>query len=163
MLHCPAVVFLDWLLSTTSSEKTQSNFFAGKLFYVYHHHHHHDHHHHGHHHNNNTDAEVQEFKNEIKTRIRKIKEKFVITEQPESESEDEETFVGFESEGEPVMLNECKVIVEDLLCDTQERSNIYNEDQNNINKDDKFIAKNVEKINKLKEDILNKLSNIRHT
>ena len=61
------------------------------------------------------------------------------------------------------MLNECKVIVEDLLCDTQERSNIHNEDQNNITKDDKFIAKNVEKINKLKEDILNKLSNIRHT
>ena len=38
------------------------------------------------------------------------------------------------------MLKECKVVVENLLCDKQERNNIDNEDQNNINKVDKFIA-----------------------
>ena len=61
------------------------------------------------------------------------------------------------------MLKECKVVVEDLICDTQERNDIHNEDQNNINKDDKFIAKNFEEISKMKEDILNELSNVRHT
>ena len=61
------------------------------------------------------------------------------------------------------MLKECKVIVEDLLCDTQERRDIHNEDQNNINKDDEFIAKNFEEISKTKEDILYELSNVRRT
>ena len=61
------------------------------------------------------------------------------------------------------MLKECKVVVEDLLCDTQEGNDIHNEDQNNINKDDEFIGKNFEEISKLKEDILNELSNVRHT
>ena len=110
-----------------------------------------------------TDAELQEIKNEVKTVIKKIKENVVVTEQPESESEDKEIFVGFDSEGELVMLKECKVVVEDLLCDTQERNDIHNEDQNIINKDDEFIAKNFDEISKLKEDILTELSNLRHT
>ena len=110
-----------------------------------------------------TDAELQKIKNEVKTVIKKIKENVVVTEQAESESEDKEIFVGFDSEREPVMLKECKVVVEDLLCDTQERNDIHNEDQNNINKDDEFIAKNFDEISKLKENILNELSNLRHT
>ena len=48
------------------------------------------------------------------------------------------------------MLKECKVVVENLLCDKQERNNIDNEDQNNINKVDKFIAWNFEKISIMK-------------
>ena len=69
--------------------------------------------------------------------------------------------VGFDTGGEPVMLKECKLVVEDLLCDSQERNDIHIEDQNNINKDDECIAKNFEEISKLKEVILNKLSNVR--
>ena len=42
------------------------------------------------------------------------------------------------------------MIVEDLLCDTQERNDIHNENQNSINKDDEFIAKNLEEISKMK-------------
>ena len=61
------------------------------------------------------------------------------------------------------MLKECKVVVEGLLCDTQEGNDIHNEDQININKDDEFIAKNFEEISKIKNDILNELSNVRHT
>ena len=57
------------------------------------------------------------------------------------------------------MLRECKLVVEDLLCDTQERNDIRNEDQNNIKKEDEFIAKNFEEISKLKGNILNELSN----
>ena len=53
-------------------------------------------------------------------------EKVVVTKQPESELEGEEIFVGFDSEGKPVILKECKVVVEDLLCDTQERNEIHN-------------------------------------
>ena len=64
-----------------------------------------------------TDCEHQEIKNEVKTIIKKIEEKDVNTEQSEIESEDEEIFVGFDSEGKPVMLKECSVVVEDLLCD----------------------------------------------
>ena len=70
---------------------------------------------------------------------------------------------GFDSEGEPVMLKKCKVVVEELLCDTQEKNDIHNEDQNNINKDDEFIAKNFEEISKMKEHILNEPANVRHT
>ena len=55
------------------------------------------------------------------------------------------------------MLRECKLVVEDLLCDTQERNDIRNEDQNNIKKEDEFIAKNFEEISKLKGNILNEL------
>lgn len=51
-----------------------------------------------------------------------MKEKVVITEQPEKQSENEEVFEGFDSEGKPVMLKECKVVVEDLFCDAQERN-----------------------------------------
>ena len=109
------------------------------------------------------DAKHQEIKNEFKTVIKKIKEKFAVTEQPESESEDEDIFIGFDGERKSVMLKECKVVVQDLLCDTQERNDIHNEDQNNKTKDDKFIAKNFEGISKFKEYILNKLSNVRHT
>ena len=109
-----------------------------------------------------TDTKLQEIKNEVKTIIKKIKEKVVVTEQPESESADKEVPVGFDIEREPVMLKECKV-VEDLLCDTQERNDFHNEDQNNINADDEFIAKIFEEISKMKEDILNELSNVRHT
>ena len=43
-------------------------------------------------------AELQEM--EVKTIVKKIEEQVVVTEQPESESEDEEIFVGFDSEGE---------------------------------------------------------------
>ena len=46
------------------------------------------------------------------------------------------------------MLKECKMIVEDLLCDTQETNGIHNEDQNYINKDDEFIAKTLKKLAK---------------
>ena len=83
-----------------------------------------------------TDAELHKTKNEVKTIIKKIKERVVATEQPESESEDKEIFLGCDSEGEPVILIECKVVVEDLLCDTQERNDIHNEDQSSINKGD---------------------------
>ena len=83
-----------------------------------------------------TDAELHKTKNEVKTIIKKIKEKVVAIEQPESESEDKEVFLGCDSEGEPVILIECKVVVEDLLCDTQERNDIHIEDQNSINKGD---------------------------
>ena len=61
------------------------------------------------------------------------------------------------------MLRECKLVVEDLLCDTQERNDIHNEDQNNIKKEDEFVAKNFEEISKLKGNILNELSNVRYT
>ena len=61
------------------------------------------------------------------------------------------------------MLRECKLVVEDLLCDTQERNDIHNEDQNNIKKKDEFVAKNFEEISKLKGNILNELSNVRYT
>ena len=50
------------------------------------------------------------------------------------------------------------MVVEDLLCDTQQRNDICNEHQNNINKNDEFIAKNCQR-----EDMLNELSNVRHT
>ena len=46
-----------------------------------------------------TDAELHKTKNEVKTIIRKIKERVVATEQPESESEDKEIFLGCNSEG----------------------------------------------------------------
>ena len=46
------------------------------------------------------------------------------------------------------------MVVEDLLCDTQERND-------NINKDDEFIVKNLN-LTKWK-DIHNELSNVRHT
>ena len=46
------------------------------------------------------------------------------------------------------MLKECKMVVEDLLCDTQETNGIHNEDQNYINKDDEFIAKTLKKLAK---------------
>ena len=61
------------------------------------------------------------------------------------------------------MLRECKLVVEDLLCDTQERNDIRNEDPNNIKKEDEFVAKNSEEISKLKGNILNELSNVRYT
>ena len=61
------------------------------------------------------------------------------------------------------MLRECKLVVEDLLCDTQERNDIRNEDPNNIKKEDEFVAKNFEEISKLKGNILNELSNVRYT
>ena len=83
-----------------------------------------------------TDAELHKTKNKVKTVIKKIKEKIVAIEQPESESEDKEIFLGCDSEGEPVILIECKVVVEDLLCDTQERNDIHNGDQSSINKGD---------------------------
>lgn len=40
----------------------------------------------------------------------------------------------------------CKVVVEDLLCNRQERNYIHNEKQINVNKDDEFIAKNHQEI-----------------
>ena len=55
------------------------------------------------------------------------------------------------------------MLKEDLLCGTQERNDINNEDQINIKKDDEFIANNVEKVSKLKKEMLNELSNLRHT
>ena len=61
------------------------------------------------------------------------------------------------------MLKEQKLVVEDLLCDTQQRNDICNKHQNNINKNDEFIAKNFEEISKVREDMLNELSNVRHT
>ena len=78
-------------------------------------------------------------------------------------SEGKETFVGFDREGEHATLKECKVVAEDLLCNTQERNDIQNENQNNFTKDDEIIAKNFEEISKMKEDMLNELSNVRHT
>ena len=42
------------------------------------------------------------------------------------------------------MLQECKVVVEDLLYDTREKNDIHNEDQNNINKGGEFIGKDLE-------------------
>ena len=65
--------------------------------------------------------------------------------------------------GERIMLKEYKVVAEDLLCDTQERNDIQNEDQNNVNKNDGFIAKSFDEVSKMKEDIINELSNVRHT
>ena len=66
-----------------------------------------------------TDAKLQEIKNEVKTIIKKTKKKVVVTEQRESESEDEEIFIELDSEGEAVLLKECKEPVESFLCDTQ--------------------------------------------
>ena len=43
------------------------------------------------------------------------------------------------------MLKECK-LVEDLLCDTQERNDFHNKSENNIKTDDEFIAKIFEQI-----------------
>ena len=51
----------------------------------------------------------------------------------------------------------------DLLCDTRQRNGIHNENQNNINYDDEFIAKSIEEVSKMNKDILNELSNVRHT
>ena len=61
------------------------------------------------------------------------------------------------------MLKKCKVVVKLTLLYTRKRNDIRNENQNNITKDDEFIAKNFEEISTMKEDILNKLSNARHT
>ena len=108
-----------------------------------------------------TVAEFQEIKNEVKTIIQEIKENIVVTEQPERESEDEETCLG--SEGEPAMLKECKVLIEHLICDAQERNDIRNEDQNNVNKDDEFIAQNFKEISNMREDKFNELSNVKYT
>ena len=108
-----------------------------------------------------TVAEFQEIKNEVKTIIQEIKENIVVTEQPERESEDEETCLG--SEGEPAMLKECKVLIEHSICDAQERNDIRNEDQNNVNKDDEFIAQNFKEISKMREDKFNELSNVKYT
>ena len=71
-----------------------------------------------------TDAELQGINNEVKIIIKKMKEKVVVTEQPESESKDKEIVVGLESEGEPVMLKECKLVVEDLLCDLNKKRHL---------------------------------------
>ena len=46
----------------------------------------------------------------------------------------------------PVMLKECKVVIEDLLCDTQERNHFRNEDQNNLNKDMNLLPKTLKKL-----------------
>lgn len=89
-----------------------------------------------------TDAKLQDIKNEVKAIIKKTKKKVVVTEQRESVSEDEEIFVEFDSEGEAVLLKEYKELVESFLCDTQKTDDIHNEDQNKINKNDKFIALN---------------------
>ena len=42
-------------------------------------------------------------------------------------------------------------------------SKIKNEDQNNVNKDDEFIAKNFKEISKMREDIFNELLNVKYT
>ena len=110
-----------------------------------------------------TVAEFQEIKNEVKAIIQEIKENIVVIEQPERESEDEETCLGFDSEGGPAMLKECKVLTEHLICDAQERNDIRNEDQNNVNKDDEFIAQNFKEISKMREDKFNELSNVKYT
>ena len=89
-----------------------------------------------------TDAKLQDIKNEVKAIIKKTKKKVVVTEQRESVSEDEEIFVEFDSEGEAVLLKEYKELVESFLCDTQKTDDIHSEDQNKINKNDKFIALN---------------------
>ena len=54
-------------------------------------------------------------------------------------------FVGFDHEGEPVMAKECRVVVEDSIFHTQKRNDIHNEQQNNINKNDEFIVKNLDR------------------
>ena len=69
-----------------------------------------------------TDAELQGINNEVKIIIKKMKEKVVVTEQPESELKDKEIVVGLESEGEPVMLKEWKLVVEHLLCDLNKKT-----------------------------------------
>ena len=56
-----------------------------------------------------------------------------------------------------------KVVLEALRSGIYEKNDIHNEDQNNINKDDQFIATNFEEISKMKEAILNEPSNLRHT
>ena len=61
------------------------------------------------------------------------------------------------------MLKECKVLIEHLICDAQERNDIRNEDQNNVNKDDEFIAQNFKEISKMREDKFNELSNVKYT
>ena len=55
-------------------------------------------------------------------------------------------FVGFDHEGEPVMVKECRVVVEDSIFHTQKRNDIHNEQQNNINKNDEFIVKNLDRL-----------------
>ena len=54
--------------------------------------------------------------------------------------------VGFDHEGEPVMVKECRVIVEDSIFHTQKGNNIHNEQQNKINKNDEFIVKNLDRL-----------------
>ena len=61
------------------------------------------------------------------------------------------------------MLKECKVLTEHLICDAQERNDIRHEDQNNVNKDDEFIAQNFKEISKMREDKFNELSNVKYT
>ena len=61
------------------------------------------------------------------------------------------------------MSKECKVVAEDLRYDTKESHDIHIENPNNIYKDDEFVAKNSEEISKMREDILNELSNVIHT
>ena len=55
-------------------------------------------------------------------------------------------FVGFDHEGEPVMVKDCRVVVEDSIFHTQKRNDIHNEQQNNINKNDEFIVKNLDRL-----------------
>ena len=72
--------------------------------------------------------------------------------------------VGFDHEGEPVMVKECRVVVEDSIFHTQKGNDmcrvvvedsifhtqkgndIHNEQQNKINKDDEFIVKNLDRL-----------------
>ena len=55
-------------------------------------------------------------------------------------------FVGFDHEGEPVTVKDCRVVVEDSIFHTQKRNDIHNEQQNNINKNDEFIVKNLDRL-----------------
>ena len=80
-------------------------------------------------------------KAKVKTIIKKTKKRVAVTEQLESESKGKNTFISFSRERKPVISEDSKVVVEDLFHDTQERNDIHNGDQNNINKDDEFFRR----------------------
>ena len=73
-----------------------------------------------------TEVEINGIKEEVKAVLWKIKnniekrEEYGEKEKIEVESEDEEIFLGFDSDGEVVVLKDCQVVVEDLFQKEEE-------------------------------------------
>ena len=104
-----------------------------------------------------SDAEIYEIKEEVKTIIKKIKNDLRIRDgqtkvKKDKESDDEEIFLGFDDDGEAVMLKQCHVVVKDI---NQEENKVC-ENGTLIEQETKTNSWNQE-IESIKESILNEL------